>query len=206
MVIAQVPDDGGDHVMTLVVVRPSAFECQIVKVLGAAVGARAVHLGTGQGLAKCVEAADAEVLAHGLLDVDLQRVVGSGAVGLHDIDGGELAPSSGPPAVDVGSRGSGAAEGIVDVGRERQVMAESADVSRRHGESARDLPLDGEVELIAERPLEVESDGQQTGGKNELGVARRIEIREGRDAAGQAGIRMGEGRHRGELLADGEGL
>src|SRR5258708_9337423 len=94
-------------------------------------------------------------------------MIGRGAVRLHQVDGGEIAVAVGTPSVDVpGGRGA-VIEGIVNVGRKRQVVAQRADIARGGAEALAELPLDGEVELVALGPLEIEVDGKQSGREDE---------------------------------------
>ena len=60
--------------------------------------------------------------------------------------------------------------------------------------------------MIAIRPLEVRRDTHHASGINEVGILRIKRIREGRHAARQKAVGVGERRHVVELLADREGL
>ena len=82
--------------------------------------------------------------------------------------------------------------GGIDVLCKRQVVAHGADVSRGHAEIRCDLPLDGEIELIAIRPLEILREAEERPSRSEK--LRRNEWK--RINAAYAAATPGATRHR----------
>src|SRR4029077_9177453 len=85
----------------------------------------------------------------------------------------------------------------IDVLCEGQIVAQSANVSRGHAEIRGDLPLDGEIELIAIRPLEVLGEAEERpSGSKELRRNERKRIGAGYAAAAPGGTSHGRTKRR----------
>src|SRR5580700_7249782 len=152
-------------------IRRPVLQAQIRWVFRTTLGSSVVQLDAIKRVAEGIKTIEHYATRHSQLDRCLQTMVRSGLIGLREENcakrasgssaRGDAAVVDGPACSDI-TRGAGSAGrcqraggGGIDVLGEGQIVAQSPHVSRRHAEIRGDLVLNGQIQLITVRPLEI---------------------------------------------------
>src|ERR1700730_10501477 len=171
------PHYGRRELMADIEIRRPVLQAQIRRVFRTTLGSGVVQLDAIKRMAEGIETIKHYSARHSHLDRSLQPMVRSGLIGLREEHGAKRASGrcagrdaavvDGPACGDItrgagrAGRGKSAGGRGIDVLREGQIVAESPHISRGHAEIRGDLALNGQIQLITVRPLEILSETEE---------------------------------------------